>query len=79
MDEQEQQRLELQHALEETVTSEGWKLVIAPVLRQRKAELERRLAGTASTMDEVRVCQGAWKILEEMAADPLTFFGVRRL
>lgn len=77
MEEQEQQRLELQHALEETVTSEGWQKVIAPVLRQRKSELERRLASTTATIEEMKTLQGAWKVLEELTADPLRFFGPR--
>ncbi len=64
---------ERQALLEELLTSQGWQQVVAPTLRQRKLEVERRTMG-AKTLDEVRTLQGAWAVLEYLLDAPLKYF-----
>jgi hypothetical protein len=54
------------------LVSDEWTQLLLPVLRSRVVEQEQR-AMRAQTLDEVRLAQGAWRVLEWMVRDAAGF------
>lgn len=74
MTEADQERAEL---LADLLQSAAWQRVVAPAVKRRLVELERRTM-SARTIEDVRQFQGSWAVLRQVVNEPWEFFDVKR-